>query len=761
MPEALSSTICKLDVKSQSVLDRNDTDPRTVCGNKTTKSLKHLHCRSLRPDLGTYFKAQHEVYGESASTALAIEEDGSGFAYYPSGRRALCVAQSQKSRRFNCMFFEDGPSSRWLGSINEWGIGKVESAPKTLSGEEAALKIFLTTRDYVQVSSSGGSSSSSSSNRSSFAGPNAPTDQVDGMNMNLSSSPSAKLTGKSTGGAVERVWWSKATDDHSFEKIYMPVVASRTGPPVVSIRVCYNRFAKHLAPENSMRGPGRTGILGNQPQTNGIILVDFRCEKVKHTFVVGIVPPALFDKSHPGLALLQIRTMARSDPAQHAEDVKLESAPILERTAKALESVQASIEERFPSPDKSRRSISNVREFAKDATTGKTLFGTIKDKFNVSGAGPSASNSSTIDNLTQKLTKGRIDYNVELELAQKVAKMNPTISRLAGTLTNEVTGESSKIGIKYLSGRLMLGGESKLKASKGIDEGVNRWFFPKTVRILTHDEFETAVMTSKARMFVVCFHAPWDPQTKHAEKLMQVSHACARKFEKNMDFAMVDMAERGALISDKKFVNELAHKYSVTSTPWLLIFSRGALMLSKKMTGFVERLRFETFAKPRALIVELTGTVVGERGFPDGPENQRKSKNALVRAQVDADLALSGKDAMLMAGRMVPPYGMVFATSEIPYADLEGIRSMVRRRNSSALFFLVHHDKKHQICPETQARLLDNAPNGAVDFVFRRPLSTSRVQSVLAELTHTQFHLAGESGHQFWDYLKNLYELKT
>ena len=55
----------------------------------------------------------------------------------------------------------------------------------------------------------------------------------------------------------------------------------------------------------------------------------------------------------------------------------------------------------------------------------------------------------------------------------------------------------------------------------------------------------------------------------------------------------------------------------------------------------------------------------GERGFPLGPDNQRKSKNALVRAQVDTDLALSGKEAMLMAGRMTPPYGLVFASSEV------------------------------------------------------------------------------------------------
>ncbi|CAD7923496.1 unnamed protein product [Amoebophrya sp. A120] len=725
MPVAASSTICKLDVSSQAVIDRSDSDPRTICGDKTTKKLKHLHSGSLRPDLGPYFKCQRELY-DSGKVALNVEEDGSAFAYYPNGKRAICVSQAQKARRFSAMFFGNEQGSPWLGSINEWGLGKIESA----ADEGGSIYRFVSTRDAVSVTKK-------------------------------SAETGAVLS-------TESVPWATAVDDSSFQRIQMPVAASSTGS--ITLRVCFNRFAKHKA--ETSRGPGRTGVLGSQPQTTGVILADFRAEKVKHTFVLGIVPPSLFDPSNAGLALLQIKTMRHSDPQQHAEDVRLETAGILERTSAALSRAQSDLTTALPgSPAKkmststrgggsSSSSALHHQTVNVDPVTGRHLFGTIKDKFAaVTGAAPVTDLDGTFENLTLKLTKNRVEYNVERELAQKVAKANPTFPRLAGSMTNETTGESAKIGIKYLSGKLMLGGESKLKASKGIDDGHNRWFYPKTVQTLSHDEMEDALTRSKAKMFVVCFHAPWDPQSKHAEKLMQVACACAKKFEKSIDFAMVDMAERGALISDRRFVNELAHKYSVTATPWLLVFSKGVLMVSKKMTGFVERLRFETFAKPRALLVEIPGTVVGERGFPYGPENQRRSKNALVRAQVDADHALSGKDAMLLAGRMTPPYGLVFASSEVPYSELEGIRGMVMRRNPGCLFFLIHHDKKHIVCPETQHRLLDN-PAG-VDYVFRRPLATSRIQSVLAELTHTEFALAGESGHQFWDYLKQLLELKT
>lgn len=81
MPEASSTTICKLDVASQAVIDRTESDPRRICGDKTTKKLKHLHSGRLRPDLGPYFKSIREVY-DSGKVALNVEEDGSAFAYY-------------------------------------------------------------------------------------------------------------------------------------------------------------------------------------------------------------------------------------------------------------------------------------------------------------------------------------------------------------------------------------------------------------------------------------------------------------------------------------------------------------------------------------------------------------------------------------------------------------------------------------------------------------------------------------------------------
>lgn len=150
----------------------------------------------------------------------------------------------------------------------------------------------------------------------------------------------------------------------------------------------------------------------------------------------------------------------------------------------------------------------------------------------------------------------------------------------------------------------------------------------------------------------------------------------------------------------------------------------------------------------------------GERAFPYGPENQRISKTALLRAGVEADLALTGREATQLAARMTPPYSMVFASSEIPYSDLTTIQGVLRRRSPDrSLFFLIHHPQKHQVDHETETRLLNT-----VDYVYRRPLATSRIQAVMWDfdsVTATKYEETGESAHMFWERLCALYDNKV
>lgn len=140
---------------------------------------------------------------------------------------------------------------------------------------------------------------------------------------------------------------------------------------------------------------------------------------------------------------------------------------------------------------------------------------------------------------------------------------------------------------------------------------IRKWIPPQSVPMLKHAELNDFAQNCRSRLFIVCFIASWDPQTRHANRAMEVAQAFARKHNKDIQFALVEMAERGALISNRRYENQLAKQYKVQCTPWLLIFSGGVVIQSGKLTGFVDKLRFETFAKPRALLVEPVGTVVG------------------------------------------------------------------------------------------------------------------------------------------------------
>lgn len=61
--------------------------------------------------------------------------DGSGFAYYPNGRKALCITSFGKdlkglARRFSAVIYSDLPKSPILGLFDEWGRGEAPQ-PKT------------------------------------------------------------------------------------------------------------------------------------------------------------------------------------------------------------------------------------------------------------------------------------------------------------------------------------------------------------------------------------------------------------------------------------------------------------------------------------------------------------------------------------------------------------------------------------------------------------------------------------------------------
>ena len=95
------------------------------------------HDKSLRDTLGPFFQLTNITYCDG-SPAVQRQEDGTGFGFYPGGRKAICVNAHNKSRRFSCVIFSDDARAPALGCLNEWGMGMVEAAAGPSGGKGAS-----------------------------------------------------------------------------------------------------------------------------------------------------------------------------------------------------------------------------------------------------------------------------------------------------------------------------------------------------------------------------------------------------------------------------------------------------------------------------------------------------------------------------------------------------------------------------------------------------------------------------------------------
>ena len=103
------------------------------------------HDKTLRNNLGPFFDLVNTTYGDG-NAAVQRQEDGTGFGFYPGGRKAICVNAHNKSRRFSCVIFNDDARAPALGCLNEWGMGMVEAAaggkaPSYYAVDEHTVKI--------------------------------------------------------------------------------------------------------------------------------------------------------------------------------------------------------------------------------------------------------------------------------------------------------------------------------------------------------------------------------------------------------------------------------------------------------------------------------------------------------------------------------------------------------------------------------------------------------------------------------------------
>lgn len=108
---------------------------------------------TLRSDMGPML-APVDVRHAGGEPAVQLQEDGSGFALYPTGKKAVCATCSNRSRRVSVFAYADRAfavrthaaslqqkddedpdlgakrhRTRHLGAMDEWGVGSFQSVP--------------------------------------------------------------------------------------------------------------------------------------------------------------------------------------------------------------------------------------------------------------------------------------------------------------------------------------------------------------------------------------------------------------------------------------------------------------------------------------------------------------------------------------------------------------------------------------------------------------------------------------------------------
>jgi len=196
-------------------------------------------------------------------------------------------------------------------------------------------------------------------------------------------------------------------------------------------------------------------------------------------------------------------------------------------------------------------------------------------------------------------------------------------------------------------------------------------------------------------------------------------------------------------------VNPLVANYGVKEAPWLLMFSRGELVLSENPTGprnggmgFASRLRYMAFAKPRVLVLEPAPSVsamqsaAASAAYGDSakPVNnfqlQLQTQEVLRRARFDFDLAITTVDATRMALSAQPSYGILLCSSEVGPTVFSEIASRLKERNPKALALICHDQKCLGPLDESMQTLLKADAPVAADVLYR-PLTKSSFERAL------------------------------
>mmetsp|Transcript_45469 Transcript_45469/g.106267 ORF Transcript_45469/g.106267 Transcript_45469/m.106267 type:complete len:584 (+) Transcript_45469:37-1788(+) len=472
--------------------------------------------------------------------AVLRHTDGSGFAYYSSGKKAVCISASGvdgsgRSRRFSAVVHNDTGRNPIVGVFDEWGIGSAEGMLG--QGDTQAPKLLISEKAITVVDGHG----------------------------KVTEVPSSKGTG--------------ATD-------------------------LVLRINQHL----TLRHRGRT-------------FLDFNCENVNHTFVIG----EMHGEEVEGMALATEKTLLSDESTQQLQQATLK----LEGVCELAKTLQVSTSQRDSKPT-----------FAVDTSS-------IKDVMeNLSTLKTSLSHPN--------LAPADLQWNTEIRLKKLLAKAHPQCPGLR-------VGSTSAWKISSVSGKCT---EERLANAKPT---VNA---PKSIAQVSQLKLPELIAenTASTLLVVVCLAAYAKEQSNYARLLAEKAHAalwqkfCSKGGPLPVKLVAIELSEAGGFTD----------QYDVKEVPYCLMFMGGKQVYSKRLHGTRMAPRAAAAAKPRVLLVE------------PNPANQLKLERNLRRNGYGSDLAMDGPQASRLAQRP-EGYGILLASSLLPAEQLRSLAYAVRSRQREAV----------------------------------------------------------------------------
>ncbi|CAE8611076.1 unnamed protein product, partial [Polarella glacialis] len=585
----------------------------------------------LNSELGPVFPLVELRYPDGSS-AVQRQDDGSGFAIYPSGHKAVCVLCHHRSRRVSAIVYasseftvrsavpaasrpgreavQQKPTrTRHLGAIDDWGVGILESTPDG-AGARASYEVSAT---HVTIQAMNGT----------------------------------------------RTRASKASLAMEAEK----PMQLRLSPELV---VSYD--------------PAR-----------GTTVLYFSADGVQHTFLIGEVWRSSQGRGKLGQA-------TATSAAGIFDAISLRGQASLEASSLVMLDATATL-------DKTMRC--SMSSCLLPGTGGSPMGGT-----HTSLLSKSASESTMRFNAeaTRSLCEGRIDFTFEGKLRKKLAKdVHPPLPRAQ-------PAKAVREGYLWPS------------RHPGPPPGEP----PQTCQPVSLEPVPcakvaelVASLESKPVLLVVLAVATWAVKSSYSSSAHArvIAEAALAELTANGDgdrvkFCVAELSEAGAIYSETKYANPLVKQYGVKQAPWLLMFSKGDLVLSENPQsqegggiGFASRLRYMAVAKPRVLMLEPapSSTAAQATAAACAAESAGRTKNTktainnfklqmeaqevLKRSGFQFDLAMSQGDAMRMAASAEPPYGILLCSSEAGAGQFSEVFSRVRERSPEAISFIGHDVK--------------------------------------------------------------------